>query len=211
MRKELKEKLRLNPERYELFLKKKREYRKNRLNRDPIYREKQKKKNNERSLKRRIVNRIKRIERRKNSPYWQDVGYKRYKRRIFQTLARYANKRCLVGKVTPIDLFSIAKKQKLICPLTGEKITKSNISLDHILPISRGGTNDKHNLRFVTFTANTAKNSMTDLEFIDFCRKIVCRNTPYPVGSTPPPSISTPTPFEIPVIPLSKKRDFSRA
>jgi 5-methylcytosine-specific restriction endonuclease McrA len=118
-------------------------------------------------LKRQRAAYRRRMNRTKNDPH------KKPRLRIFKELSRRVNWRCKKGIITPLDLWSIAKKQKLTCPLSGEKITTKNISIDHILPISKGGTNDINNIRLVTFPVNIAKHTMTDAEFIQFCRSIV--------------------------------------
>lgn len=180
MKKELKEKLKQDPERYKHYLQIRREARKRKLQRiksDPIRYEKYKRKQRKRYEKIREENRIKRMMRRSKSPYWQrKSGYQRYKCHTFKTIARYTNKRCKIGKVTAQDLWSCAKKQKLCCPISGEKLTTKNISIDHIIPLSKGGTNTLDNLRLVTRAVNIAKHTMSDAEFLSFCQNIVSRH-----------------------------------
>jgi hypothetical protein len=76
-------------------------------------------------------------------------------------------------KITALELWSIAKKQKLICPLSGVKLTRDNISVDHIIPVCDGGTNHPSNLRFIDLNANIAKSSMNDKELYELARRIV--------------------------------------
>ncbi len=62
------------------------------------------------------------------------------------------------------------------CYLTGEPIDiskPSEYSLDHIIPVSRGGESTLENMGLLTTQANMAKSNMTDIEFINFCRKVV--------------------------------------
>lgn len=68
------------------------------------------------------------------------------------------------------------QKQALYCPISGEKLTRENISIDHIIPLTKGGTNAVNNLRFVTLKVNTAKHIMSDIEFVSFCQNIVNKN-----------------------------------
>lgn len=64
------------------------------------------------------------------------------------------------------------------CAVTGEQLIPGvNASLDHILPVSRGGTSAASNLRWVTATVNHMKWDMTDAEFISKCKVIVQRAT----------------------------------
>lgn len=62
------------------------------------------------------------------------------------------------------------------CYLTGEVIDirkPRTYQFDHIVPVSRGGDNSLNNLGICTSEANQAKRNMTDVEFIDFCEKVV--------------------------------------
>lgn len=68
------------------------------------------------------------------------------------------------------DLKNLLKHQNYICPYTGKKlILGETCTLDHILPKSRGGSNDMNNLQWVFcsefLNVNTIKWSMTDEEF----------------------------------------------
>jgi 5-methylcytosine-specific restriction endonuclease McrA len=134
----------------------------------------------------RKLRRLETLEKRKLILYWQRQGYDRYfKYSPFKRLASRSNYRCKEGKIKPFELWCLAKKQKLICPLTGEKLTVENISVDHKIPISKGGTNYISNLQLVTRRANTIKNNMSMNEFYLFCKNIVDRLTPVIEGSTP--------------------------
>lgn len=99
------------------------------------------------------------------------------KRKIFKLLARYANKRHNEDIITARDLFSIAKKQKLLCALTGDRLTKDNISVDHIVPKSKGGKNIISNIRLVTYDVNMSKHNHTDDEFLTLCKKVLLRSS----------------------------------
>lgn len=141
MKKELKDKIRQDPQRYELYKQQRREAYKRKMERiknDPIRYAKLKRKWQRRGERLKIESRKKRLERRSKSPYWQKpMGYQRYKCHILQKMAKFANNRCKIGKVRAIDLFSIAKKQGLRCPISGEFLTADNISLDHITSITK--------------------------------------------------------------------------
>lgn len=69
------------------------------------------------------------------------------------------------------------------CYLTGSQIdlTKSETySLDHVSPISKGGTNDLENMGIATRNANMAKNDLTVSQFVALC-KLVLINRGYHV------------------------------
>jgi hypothetical protein len=80
--------------------------------------------------------------------------------------------------ITKLDLYRIAKQQKLICPLTSRKLHRGNISLDHIKTVSAGGTNHPSNLRFVHHDANIARNTLPDEELYKLALDIVETMTP---------------------------------
>ena len=64
---------------------------------------------------------------------------------------------------------------EVTCYLTGDKIDlkKDNYALDHIQPISRGGSCELDNLGITTYLANQAKTYMTEDEFVELCKKVL--------------------------------------
>jgi CRISPR/Cas system Type II protein with McrA/HNH and RuvC-like nuclease domain len=65
------------------------------------------------------------------------------------------------------------------CYITGEKIDldkTETYSLDHIIPLSRGGSRDIKNMGLTTRVANQAKNAMLPEEFIGLCEKVLVYN-----------------------------------
>lgn len=68
------------------------------------------------------------------------------------------------------------------CPLSGRDLDVRTAEMDHIVPRSRGGTNDLSNLRMLAPEANQAKGGMTDQEFIALCRDILAAQIPELIG-----------------------------
>lgn len=67
-------------------------------------------------------------------------------------------------------------EDKPICYLTGRSIDlsmPSTYSLDHIIPVSKGGKNDLSNCGLVSRKANMAKTDMSLSEFISLCQDVV--------------------------------------
>lgn len=62
-----------------------------------------------------------------------------------------------------------------VCYLTGDTIDLNDpksYSFDHIVPFSKGGTNELHNLGLTTRAANMAKSDLSVEEFVDLCEKV---------------------------------------
>jgi len=63
-----------------------------------------------------------------------------------------------------------------ICYLTGKSIDLNKpetYNLDHIIPTSKGGTNDLNNLGLCLWEANVAKGSLSLEDFYDLCESIL--------------------------------------
>jgi 5-methylcytosine-specific restriction endonuclease McrA len=71
------------------------------------------------------------------------------------------------------ELAGLWKKQRGLCALTGERLTRQNAELDHIIPKARGGDDSLSNLRWVTKEVNRAKRDLTDAEFIALCGNVM--------------------------------------
>lgn len=108
------------------------------------------------------------------------IGYRQdyRKQRVLRYLSCNSNCHYKNGKISAFDLWKIAKKQKMLCPLTGEKLTSENASVDHIVSKSQGGLNTPSNIRLILKPINIAKQTMTDEMFIELCKKVVCHSNP---------------------------------
>lgn len=90
----------------------------------------------------------------------------------FKRLSKYHRKRN-GADVYAIDLWKMCLRQRCRCPLTGRKLTIENMSVDHVVPLVKGGTSKVENLRLVVKEANIAKHVMSDVELVELCKDIV--------------------------------------
>ena len=102
--------------------------------------------------------------------YYKRHSLRRISRGIVRKHRGLRRKEC---NVTPWDLWKLAKKQKMLCPLTGRRLATDNISVDHIIPLVKGGTHALSNLRLVRKEANLARHTLSDEEFYSLCLDVV--------------------------------------
>ena len=96
----------------------------------------------------------------------------------FHRLGHRKNKQQLVRSFTTEELLSRLGAQPC-CYLTGNMIDLTNpasYSLDHVVPVSRGGTSTIDNLGLTTSEANRAKNDRTVEEFLVLCATVLKHN-----------------------------------
>lgn len=74
--------------------------------------------------------------------------------------------------VNPIELWKLAKRQQLICPISGRRLTSQNISVDHIIALTVGGKNELSNIQLTTKEVNVAKHILATNDFIKLCEDI---------------------------------------
>jgi 5-methylcytosine-specific restriction endonuclease McrA len=59
------------------------------------------------------------------------------------------------------------------CAMTGRPLMPNTASLDHIVPVRRGGEHVIENAQVLHKDVNRAKTTMTNEEFIQLCREVV--------------------------------------
>jgi len=66
-----------------------------------------------------------------------------------------------------VELLALLDKQNRRCPYSGRLLLiGDNASIDHKIPLDRGGTNDLTNLQWVDYHVNIMKWYRTDEEFL---------------------------------------------
>lgn len=78
----------------------------------------------------------------------------------------------IASKATAKDLMAMLQLQQFRCALTGDQLKPESARVDHIVPVSEGGSNDKQNLQWLTHQVNRAKGTMSQDEFITMCIKV---------------------------------------
>jgi len=74
--------------------------------------------------------------------------------------------------ITAKMILEVIERQGRRCALSGRELTPETASLDHIMPLSRGGAHDLGNLWVVDHKVNTAKGTLTVEEFIALCCEV---------------------------------------
>jgi len=77
------------------------------------------------------------------------------------------------SSVTAKRLLELLNQQNFTCPVSGRTLTPETASLDHIVPLSRGGEHSISNVWIVDQQINHAKGTLLLEEFIALCRCIV--------------------------------------
>jgi len=75
-------------------------------------------------------------------------------------------------KIKVSQLLRKLQQQQHKCALTGRVLTPENASLDHVVPVSRGGSHDVENVQLVIKMANDMKGTLTMEEFISICTDV---------------------------------------
>ena len=86
--------------------------------------------------------------------------------------------RGLTGKNGGLTLIRrIWDEQGGICDVTGDHLVPGvNASLDHRIPVSRGGDCSRENLRWIVKMANYIKSDSSEEDLLTFCRKVVAHD-----------------------------------
>jgi len=98
----------------------------------------------------------------------------------YETDAWAANKSAkdygIKSTLPPLEWKEIVEKHNFLCYMCGIKLSiipklENTVTLDHILPLSRGGDNSKENVLPACWRCNNSKRDMTIGEFIQNAKK----------------------------------------
>lgn len=90
---------------------------------------------------------------------------RRNKRNMKENAARWIDH-------TKADFFDLLVQQQGRCAVSNVPLTPENVSIDHIVPIIKGGTHELSNLRLVAWSVNDAMGSLDDVDFIELCMRV---------------------------------------
>lgn len=82
-----------------------------------------------------------------------------------------------VEKPTGNDLMKMLDAQGSTCPLSGRTLTPQTASLDHKVPVSKGGGHSLDNLWIIDNVVNRAKGTLTIEEFVSMCIEVAKHHT----------------------------------
>lgn len=82
---------------------------------------------------------------------------------------------------TRSQLRGLIEKQGYCCALTGIPLEPNDAELDHVVPVSGGGTHAISNLQVLHKAVNRMKGAMSNDEFVRWCR-LVAKAADTPAG-----------------------------
>jgi 5-methylcytosine-specific restriction endonuclease McrA len=101
-----------------------------------------------------------------NNKLWRIANPDRWREiRQANTRNRRAQQRSVGGRHSAADIAAIFKAQGGRCAYCREKIGKGKRHVDHIKPLSKGGTNDRRNLQITCASCNCSKSDKDPIEF----------------------------------------------
>ena len=104
-------------------------------------------------------------------------------------------------RVSKRALLGLLEEQRYRCALTGRELTPQDAQVDHIAPISRGGSQTMENVWILHHQVNAAKGTMTAEEFIALCEEVVRHHRRHQRQATGP-TLSVGLSIEIKPLPL---------
>jgi len=76
------------------------------------------------------------------------------------------------GSVNPRAVMLLVERQRFRCALTSSPLTPETASLDHIVPVCRGGEHRIENTQVLDRAVNRAKGTLTNEQFIALCSQV---------------------------------------
>ena len=89
--------------------------------------------------------------------------------------------------ITQREVLDLLEAQRYRCNLTGRELTPDTASLDHVVPVSRGGRHVIANAQALHEDVNRAKHTLTNDEFVTLCHEVVKHTKKNPLKRTAAP------------------------
>ena len=74
--------------------------------------------------------------------------------------------------MSPRRMMEKFKAQGFRCFFSGQILQREQASLDHVVPVVKGGKHEEQNIELVHTIINRMKGSMTAEEFVEWCVKV---------------------------------------
>jgi len=69
-----------------------------------------------------------------------------------------------IGRHIPTKMkMRIARRDNYTCQVCGKNLKDDELEFDHLIPISKGGSSEEHNIRLVCYNCNRRKSNRVDL------------------------------------------------
>ena len=81
-----------------------------------------------------------------------------YKNKLAHVRLRNHRRRCAIGSYSIDEWEALKFEYNLTCPACGKKEPVINLTIDHIKPLSKGGTNELSNIQPLCLSCNCRKN-----------------------------------------------------
>lgn len=107
-----------------------------------------------------------------NTPYYKCENWNK---KFRTSVSKFKNRGQIMENYTYHDALKHLGGTQLKCYLTGTPINilEDDYQLDHILPVSKGGTNELTNMAIACVAANQMKGGLTNEELFYWCQKIL--------------------------------------
>lgn len=122
-----------------------------------------------------VLNERQLLRYRKESPEMETADGGIHLVRFIAALCQRRNKCRLPAKQTKMrlpELYELLEVQDYRCALTGKELSPDDVALDHIVPISNGGDFSLANSQLVSKSANRAKHTLSQDDFIELCKSV---------------------------------------
>jgi 5-methylcytosine-specific restriction endonuclease McrA len=88
------------------------------------------------------------------------------------------------GKLGKAQVRELLERQRYRCALTGRELTPGEATIDHVVPMSKGGSDCASNAQIIIAEVNRAKGQMSNVDFVKLCVDVANHAQAVGVGSS---------------------------